>query len=71
MVMRLVELLKEFNKQTYELILKGNAMEVAGLKMITAKHLGLALQSAPASPTNPHPHPPIRPQSLPPCPQAP
>jgi hypothetical protein len=37
---RSIELLRSFNSRTTQLILKAGAMKVAGLKMISSKHLG-------------------------------
>jgi vacuolar protein sorting-associated protein 54 len=42
---KLTELLKLFNTRTCQLVLGARAMQVAGLKTITAKHLALAAQS--------------------------
>eukprot|EP00123_Amoebidium_parasiticum_P014515 comp22532_c0_seq1/m.34211 comp22532_c0_seq1/g.34211 ORF comp22532_c0_seq1/g.34211 comp22532_c0_seq1/m.34211 type:complete len:943 (-) comp22532_c0_seq1:581-3409(-) len=41
---RMMELLQLFNSRVYQLILGAGALEVAGLKTITAKHLALASQ---------------------------
>ncbi|KAK9830219.1 hypothetical protein WJX72_010418 [[Myrmecia] bisecta] len=41
---RVVELLKVFNSRTCQLVLGAGAMQVAGLKSITAKHLALSCQ---------------------------
>ncbi|MCL7039326.1 hypothetical protein MKW94_029953 [Papaver nudicaule] len=43
-VQRVVELLKFFNTRTCQLVLGAGAMQVSGLKSITAKHLALASQ---------------------------
>ncbi|KJE91358.1 hypothetical protein CAOG_002502 [Capsaspora owczarzaki ATCC 30864] len=42
---RVVEILRLFNKRTWDLILGAGALELAGLKSINAKHLGLAAQA--------------------------
>ena len=42
---RVAELLKLFNSRTCQLVLGAGAMQVSGLKSITAKHLALANQS--------------------------
>eukprot|EP00850_Spirogloea_muscicola_P016997 SM000142S00511 [mRNA] locus=s142:81828:87360:+ [translate_table: standard] len=44
-VHRVAELLKLFNSRTCQLVLGAGAMQVSGLKSITAKHLALASQS--------------------------
>lgn len=44
-VHRVAELLKLFNARTCQLVLGAGAMQVSGLKSITAKHLALASQS--------------------------
>jgi len=44
-VHRVAELLKLFNSRTCQLVLGAGAMQVSGLKSITAKHLALANQS--------------------------
>ncbi|XP_031502372.1 vacuolar protein sorting-associated protein 54, chloroplastic [Nymphaea colorata] len=43
-VHRIVEILKHFNTRTCQLVLGARAMQVSGLKSITAKHLALASQ---------------------------
>ncbi|PIA43803.1 hypothetical protein AQUCO_01800091v1 [Aquilegia coerulea] len=44
LVHRVVEILKFFNTRTCQLVLGAGAMQVSGLKSITAKHLALASQ---------------------------
>jgi vacuolar protein sorting-associated protein 54 len=44
-VHRVAEILKSFNSRSCQLVLGAGAMQVAGLKSITAKHLALASQS--------------------------
>ncbi|KAL5699525.1 hypothetical protein ACHQM5_030412 [Ranunculus cassubicifolius] len=44
LVHRVVEILKHFNTRTCQLVLGAGAMQVSGLKSITAKHLALASQ---------------------------
>ncbi|CAL5410407.1 unnamed protein product [Camellia sinensis] len=43
-VHRVVEILKFFNTRTCQLVLGTGALQVAGLKSITSKHLALASQ---------------------------
>lgn len=42
---RVIELVKVFNSRTCQLVLGAGAMQIAGLKSITAKHLALSCQS--------------------------
>ena len=44
-VQRLLDLVKVFNTRTCQLVLGARAMQLAGLKTITAKHLALSAQS--------------------------
>ena len=43
---RVIELLKSFNSRTCQVVLGAGAMRSAGLKNITAKHLGMFMFSA-------------------------
>ena len=42
---RIIELLKSFNSRTCQVVLGAGAMRSAGLKNITAKHLGMLAAS--------------------------